>query len=110
MLPLCNSPTGPSRHPSSGLGCAHRPGRLGPAGNHRRTKGWDLMAIKQQLALRRNALRFAIAGILGTVAAAPTAFAQNEDEVVVITGTRLPAPNLVSTSPIQVVNAEEIKV
>src|SRR5262245_35903149 len=67
------------------------------------------MAIKQQLALRRNALRFAVAGILGTVVA-PAALAQNEDEVVVITGTRLPNPNLVSTSPIQTISADEISV
>jgi outer membrane receptor protein involved in Fe transport len=72
-------------------------------------KEWNLMAIKQQLALRRNALHFAVAGILGTVVA-PAALAQNEDEVVVITGTRLPNPNLVSTSPIQTISADEISI
>jgi len=35
---------------------------------------------------------------------------QTQPEQIIVTGTRLPDPNLVSTSPIQVVNAQEIAI
>ena len=40
----------------------------------------------------------------------PPPAAQNQPEQIIVTGTRLPDPNLVSTSPIQVVNAQEIAI
>jgi len=67
------------------------------------------MTISRQPALRRNALCLAVAGILGTLTAAPAALAQEQDEVVVITGTRIRQPGVTSSSPIYSINAEEIQ-
>jgi outer membrane receptor protein involved in Fe transport len=68
------------------------------------------MAIQKQPALRRSALGFAVAGILGTLTAAPAAFAQGDaDETVVITGTRIRQPGVVSSSPIYSIGAEELQ-
>lgn len=66
------------------------------------------MTINQQPALRRKALCLAVAGILGTLTAAPAAFAQDEEEVV-ITGTRIRQPGVTSSSPIYSINADEIQ-
>jgi outer membrane receptor protein involved in Fe transport len=65
------------------------------------------MTIHQQPALRRSALCLAVAGILGTLTAAPAA--AQEDEEVVITGTRIRQPGVTSSSPIYSINAEEIQ-
>jgi outer membrane cobalamin receptor len=64
------------------------------------------MTIHQQPALRRSTLCLAVAGILGTLTATPTA--AQEDEVVVITGTRIRQPGVVSSSPIYSIGAEEL--
>jgi iron complex outermembrane receptor protein len=66
------------------------------------------MTINQQPALRRNALCLAVAGILGTLAVAPAALGQDDEEVV-ITGTRIRQPGVVSSSPIYSINADEIQ-
>ena len=66
------------------------------------------MLTNKQPALRRSALCVAVAGILGSLAA-PAAMAQDADEVVVITGTRIRQPGVVSSSPIYSIGAEELQ-
>jgi iron complex outermembrane receptor protein len=69
------------------------------------------MTISNHLALRRSTLCLAVAGILGTLAVAPAALGQEEEEeVVVITGTRIRQPGFASNSPIQTVTAADLEI
>jgi len=51
-----------------------------------------------------------IAASAGAVAYAPTTFAQEEElEQVVVTGSRIPQPNIEGTSPVSVIGAQDVK-
>lgn len=70
--------------------------------------------MKQSM-MRSRAVRSALlaSAALGVIATAPTAQAQQQTaqlEEIVVTGSRIRAPNLESTSPVTVLGAEDVKV
>jgi outer membrane receptor protein involved in Fe transport len=66
------------------------------------------MTIDKRPALRRKTLCLAVAGLLGTLAGGQT-LAQ-DDEVIVVTGTRIRTPGFASNSPIQSVTAQDLEI
>jgi outer membrane receptor protein involved in Fe transport len=54
--------------------------------------------------------QFLAAAVMAQQTPAPTTLTQRETEEIVVTGTRLPEPNMVAPSPTQVVDAEDIAV
>jgi len=65
---------------------------------------------KSYFAVHRGLAYICLLLLSGATWAQTGADAPDEIEEMIVTGTRLPQPNLVSTSPIQVVDAEEIKI
>ena len=70
------------------------------------------MKSENRPALRRRALCLAVSGLLGGLATGGTALGQDQDdqEVIVVTGTRIRTPGFESNSPIQSITAQDLEI